>query len=349
MLARIAHLKQYQHHVRLRWEQDRAGDKNRRRDLALAILTHVYRTRYSYMNHWEAIRQQWTPVVAKEYDRPTWSFRDSSPDKPWKIETAYTHEETDARFREDLAYFQPQPLEEKSFSEDLIPGGFQFGNPAATRQRYQGGARYAFYTRGGEPLDLTIVTGVIAWYRDRPDAVYTISDSTGKEITKGRLPQDSREHPLAIQVPRPGLYWLEFNDQAAGWGVSVSAGRSVSLVLRRGSHPAHMGHMQRMFFYVPKGTREIEYYSAGYPHEVYGPDASCWRALIPTASSCVLRCPRAAKGRYGRWAICASVICGSSMCPTSWPRRRNPCSYLAIWWLNNLLNSDPYHGQSLGS
>ena len=33
-----------------------------------------------------------------------------------------------------------------------------------------------------------------------------------------------------------------------------------------------MGHMQRMYFYVPKGTKEVQYYWEGPPHEMNGPD-----------------------------------------------------------------------------
>ena len=271
VLARLDHLKQYQHYVRLRWEYDRVSDRNRKRDVALAILTHVYRNRYSYMNHWEAIRQQWTPVLAKEFDRPTWSFR-YSPAKPWKVESPCTHEETERLFQEDLAYFQPQPVEEKAFSLDLLPGGFKSDKPVVASQRFQGRARYAFYSRSGERLELSIRTGLIAWYRDRPAAAYAFSDATGKEIAKGRLPQDGQEHRLAIDVTGRGLYWLEFDDQAAGWGITIPAGRPVSLAIKRDLRAAHMGHMQRMYFYVPKGTKELQYFWEGPPHEVNGPE-----------------------------------------------------------------------------
>jgi hypothetical protein len=33
-----------------------------------------------------------------------------------------------------------------------------------------------------------------------------------------------------------------------------------------------MGHMQRMYFYVPKGTRQLQYYWKGGPHILHGPD-----------------------------------------------------------------------------
>jgi len=301
VLARLDQLKQYQHYVRLRWDHDREAVKDRKRDLALAILTHVYRTRYSYMNHWEAIRQDWTPTVAKEFDRPTWSFRDPSPEKPWKVETPYTHEETQRLFQEDFLKFQPDSIEERAFGSDLVPAGFKPDRPAAANQRFQGGAKYGLYSVRGEPLEVTITTGVIAWYRDRPEAVYTLTGADGKEITKGRLPQDGKEHRLAIDVPKAGLYWLEFNDQAAGWGIAVAAGRPVVLALRRGSNPAHMGHMQRMYFLVPKGTKELQYYWDGHPHEVHGPDGKLQASVTTKGKFVRLRVLEGSDGKV--WSL----------------------------------------------
>ena len=39
--------------------------------LHLALFTHGYRTRYSYMNHWIAIRG-WAGEAARAFDEPTW-------------------------------------------------------------------------------------------------------------------------------------------------------------------------------------------------------------------------------------------------------------------------------------
>jgi len=272
VLARLDHLKQYFHYVQLRWEHDRTKDKQCKKGLALAALTHVYRSRYSYMNHWEAVRQSWTRRAAEEFEEPTWAFNDRSGQQPWKVDDPYTREETERLFQEDLARFRPQSVEELSFSENLIPAGFTSKSPAASFQRYQKGTRYALYSQNGKPLELTIITGVIAWYRDRPNATYTLTDANGKEVANDRLAQDGEEHVLRFDVPVPGLYWFDFNDQAAGWGIKVAAGKPVAVALNRAKHPAHMGHMRRMYFYVPKGTKHLQYYWKGGPHVVHGPD-----------------------------------------------------------------------------
>jgi hypothetical protein len=297
VLARLEQLQQYQHYVRLRWDHDRTADTDQKRELALAALTHAYRTRHTYMNHWEAMRQSWTPAAAKQFDRPAWSFRDPAPDKPWKVERPYSHEETERLFREDMERFRPEPVQEKNYSANLMPAGLHSAAPAATSQRFQRGARYALLSRDGEPLEVTVTTGVIAWYRDRPEAAYAVKDAAGKEVAAGRLPQDGADHDLAVKVPRPGLYWLEFNDQAAGWGIKAAAGRPVVLALRRGSHPLHMGHMQRMYFYVPKGTKELHYYWDGGPHEVRGPDRAVLAEVTSKGKLVTVPVPAGADGR----------------------------------------------------
>jgi len=286
VLARLDHLKQYQHYVRLRWEYQRAADKQRKQELALQALTHVYRTRYSYMNHWEAIRQSWIGQLVKEFDQPSWSDRGGEETPPWKIDQPVGRDETERRFHEDLEFFQPQDVEERSFSTDLVPAGLRSDAPAASYQQYQKGTRYALWSAGGEPLEMTIVTGIIAWYRDRPDATYVVTDAVGKEVTRGRLPQDGKEHPLRVEVADAGLYWFEFNDQAAAWSIRVAAGRPVAVALSRSSPPAHLGHMQRMYFFVPRGTRKIEYYWKGGPHIIHGPDGTV-RAEVTTSGKFV--------------------------------------------------------------
>ncbi|MHB9108913.1 MAG: DUF4838 domain-containing protein [Armatimonadota bacterium] len=269
VLARLDHVKQYLHYVRLRWEYLRAP-KEAKEAAAMALLTHAYRTRYSYMNHWNAIRQEGVKGLAKDVNRPEWT--DPKAPKPWEVGDAYTREETETLFREDLARFQPQPVQEVKFSDNLVPSGLTSAKPADSVQKYQGNARYAFYSVKGEPLEYTIATGQIAWYRDRPEARYTITDRAGKEVAAGRLPQDGEEHALKIAVPAPGLYWFTFNDSGAAWRITAAAGTPVNIALNPDYKPSHLGTMQRMFFFVPKGTKQIQYFWDGSPHDICGPD-----------------------------------------------------------------------------
>ena len=179
--ARLDHLKQYLHYERMRWDYQRAP-KEAKEAQALAMLTHLYRTRYSYMNHWAAMRQALVEALAKEVNKSEWTAPNTP--KPWEVATPCTHEETETAFQDDLARFQPQQVQEVQFSDDLIPAGLTTPAPTVSTQSYQGAARYAFYSKAGEPLECTITTGMIAAFRDRPAARYTITDHTGKEMPR---------------------------------------------------------------------------------------------------------------------------------------------------------------------
>jgi hypothetical protein len=299
VLARLDHLKQYQHYVRLRWEHDHTSSKDHKRELTLAALTHGYRTRYSYMNHWSGM-QAWTVMAAKEFNEPSWVWREERTAKPWKVEAPYTPEETEKRFRADLQFFQPQPYEEKTFSADLIPAGLHTAVPAAADQNHYLDRRYGLYSPKGEPLDLTIIPGTIAWYRDRADAAYTMMDAAGKEIGTARLPLDGKEHVLSIKVPRAGLYWLDFHGRGAGWTIKTAAGQPAVLVLHRAERAVHLVN-QRMYFYVPKGQREIHYFWDGQPHEVCDPDGKVVAKVNARGKFVTVAVPNGADGQA--WSL----------------------------------------------
>src|SRR5437899_476182 len=157
--------------------------------MAVAALTLGYRTRYEYMTHWAAMRSGWTGRAAKDFDEPTWLPTDKTP-KPWIVDKAVTAEETEAAFREGLQYFRPTPVKEIAFSNDLVPAGLTGVKAAASVQSYQRPAYYAVHSTTGEPIELEITPGVIAWYRDRADARYRLRDAEKKIVAEGTLKLD---------------------------------------------------------------------------------------------------------------------------------------------------------------
>lgn len=298
--ARLDHIKQYLRYVHLRWKIDRTADKNKKKELTLAALTHAYRTRYSYMNHWEAIRQGWTGVAAKEFGEPTWAFNASEAKKPWMVDQPYSHEETDAAFRDGLAFFKPETIEEKAFSTDLVR--VDFGNataPAETRQQYQHGIRYALFSEKGEPLKLTVVPGTIAWYRDRAPARWTMTDAAGKRLAGDSLPLDGKPHDIEVQTSGSGIRFFDFDDSGAGWQIKVAPGRAATILLDRPRLLHHAGWMQPMYFYVPKGTRELQYYWSGGPHWIHGPDGTKLKEVETSGAFVRIPVPEGADGK--RW------------------------------------------------
>lgn len=297
--ARLDHVKQYLRSVHLRWLVDRAADKAKKKELTLAALTHGYRIRYSYMTHWVGTRDDWAHRASVEFQEPSWSPYDKESAKAWAVEKPYTPEETEAAFREGLAFFQPDDaIREKQFSDDLVPVDFAPADkPAESDQAYQWGLRYALYSVGGEPLEVSVVPGTIAHYRDLAPAKWSLTDAAGKRLAGERLPLDGKAHPLEVKVPGPGLYHFEFDDSMAGWRIMVAAGRPAAIALEPARRVEHAGWMQPMHFYVPRGTRELQYYWAGKPHRVHGPDGALLKEVSTDGEIVKIPVPEGADGK----------------------------------------------------
>ncbi len=277
VLARLAQMQHYLRYVHLRWLFDHETDKAKQKELAIAILTLTYRTRYEYMNHWAALRQTFASDAAKKFDEPGWRFNEKTA-KPWIIDEPVTSAETEAWFHEGLEYFQPTPANEVKFAyDDLVPtmlGTRVPANvePAASSQTYQRPERYALASLAGEPLEVEITPGTIAWYRDRADARWKLTDGGGKTIREGTLKLDGEAHGVKMTVPRAGTYFFEFNDSGAGWRINAAAGRPITWLPERGKIVHHLGYFQELYFYVPKGTREVQLFYSGRACKVLGPD-----------------------------------------------------------------------------
>ncbi|MBI3878937.1 MAG: DUF4838 domain-containing protein [Verrucomicrobia bacterium] len=271
VLARLDQLKHYLRYVHLRWQLDHEKDKAKQKELTVAALTLGYRTRYEYMNHWAAMRYTFAGDAAKKFDEPTWKPTDRST-KPWLVDAPVTRDETEQWFRAGLEYFQPTPVKELKFSSDLVPVTFTNAKPIVSLQSYQRPMNYALHSRAGEPIEAEFTTGVIAWYRDRAAARWWLRDGASNVVASGTLPQDGEAHKLVMKVPRAGTYFFEGNDSAAGWKFKVEPDRAVTLLNERGHRVISLGQMQEMFFYVPKGTRELQYFWNGGPHKLLGPD-----------------------------------------------------------------------------
>jgi hypothetical protein len=274
VLARIDQIKHYLRYIHLRWQLDHEKDKAKQKELTVAVLTHAYRTRYEYMNHWAAMRQAFANDASKKFSEPAWVLNDRGP-KPWMVETPVAREETAQWFREGLALFQPTPVEEMKFNyNDLVPARFDFpgANPAPLTQAFQRVEKYAIASTNGEPLEMEITVGTIAWYRDRPAAKWALKNAKGDMVSQGQQKLDGEPHKLTLKVPRAGTYLFECNDASAGWRINVPAGQPAVWLCNRGVRIVPLGQYPERFFYVPRGTKQLQFFYSGNACKVMGPD-----------------------------------------------------------------------------
>ncbi|MBL9176669.1 MAG: DUF4838 domain-containing protein [Verrucomicrobiaceae bacterium] len=271
VLARIDHLKHYLRYNHLRWLLDHEKDKARQKQLSLDILTFAYRTRYEYMNHWNAIQTSFASDAAKKFGEQAWARNDKAP-KPWAEAGFVTKAETEQWFREGLEYFQPVEVKELVFDyTKLAPSGITSDKPKAHQQAMQRPERFAIHTAGG-PITLDITVGTIAWYRDRADAKWKLEDAQGKTIIEGTQELDGEPHTLTLEVPKTGVYFFECNDSSAGWRITRKPGESLTWLPKRGKKVVTLGPFGELFFHVPAGTKQLQLFASGPKFPIRGPD-----------------------------------------------------------------------------
>jgi len=227
------------------------------------------------MQHSAAI---WTeaPYWADVYKDPNWKDEKAV----WKVEEPYSHEETEKLFQVGMDFFKTKDVQEKKFSTDLVPVQFPdakypvltpFFPDSASTQFLQAPVRYALYSMKGEPLDVDITVAAAP--------IYTLLDEGGKVILSNdkfkplseRMVGENKVHKFQLKVPRAGLYY--FDVKVAGWwGIGFPKGRMGTVELRRtNALDSYVWGNTNHYFYVPLGTREIQYYWAGAPHKLIDP------------------------------------------------------------------------------
>jgi len=244
----------------------------------LEIQTLMYRNRYSYMNHWEAFRQD--------------SIKDNGAadfPRPWKVDDKpITPEETEAWFQDGLkAYPELKIPKLVTYSKELVPVNVSLPGGDAKQVDYaspsiQGGQQeIMFYSLKGEPIRATLLS--FAMYGG-PKHAWELREENGKVLAEGK-PQgtgDGAVTELKVPVPKPGRYILKYTDGSGSlyqFKVPASQPFAYQLDKLNGSTSLY-GSTPDLYFYVPKGTKEINYYFArtpwsnSGPHNVIAPDGS---------------------------------------------------------------------------
>jgi hypothetical protein len=138
-----------------------------------------------------------------------------------------------------------------------------------SNQIYQGSMKYALWSFKGEPLEFTTIADDAWGYKTS----YSVTDKDGKEIASGK-PEAKQTVVHKIEVPKPGIYYLNYNDPGAYWTFKAPAGKVATVI----ALPEEVGGRsprlyQDWYFYVPKGVRKLEYFmQGGGAHTVIGPD-----------------------------------------------------------------------------
>jgi len=262
VMARLDQIKLYLRYVDLMWHRDNEGGKVNNDD----IMANLSRTREFAITSWEMIRQNWGGgKVPGNPDAPAWMA-----DKP------YTRAEIEKDFQEGLARYVPKIRDvgpRLKYSTDIVPvrfPGAKAEQNVKSTQAYQGSVRYALYSIKGEPLEFT-TESFDAWgYLTS----YSVTDAAGKVLASGEKLKAKVPINHKVAVPKAGLYYLNFNDPGAYWKFNSAAGVPGTIIMTAESPLGRSTEFQDMYFYVPKGTKTLEYFNQGGGHTLLGPDDS---------------------------------------------------------------------------
>lgn len=233
--------------------------------------------RHRYIVNSPAVRGRYQTYYLGSVEEPAeWQARTEGSRRlppSWYAGEDYTHEEIEDLFQEGLARFPLQSFDTRTFTDELVFGRFPPipGLPQGSFC-FQREKAFALASVEGEPLELELLTGRIAHYRDRRPTVWRVTDPTGKVIAQGELPLDGQWHSISVNVPAPGTYLFDADDFAAGWGIRSAPGRPCTLKLEKGIELVWLGGAGALAFYVPKGTDAVAYYVEGSAHDVLDPE-----------------------------------------------------------------------------
>ncbi|HON05255.1 MAG TPA: DUF4838 domain-containing protein [Candidatus Ratteibacteria bacterium] len=278
VLARIEQLKQYHvflYFYRKTYDQKELT-KEERKNWALEMLKWNYRIRNTYMTFWSFFADQTTKKLSDEFNEPSWWWWKMHSEKkeneiPYRIKDSVTAEETNKWLEiAKKEYGEPISFKEINFSKKLVSPIWEGSTvkPGSLLFMSQGGFDIALASLQGEPLQLTIVHGTI--YKNFPDGKYTLSDNSGKIIIENRVPYG--ENKISLNVPSSGVYTMKYDDFAAGCQLIPSDKTKTAFIFSKGESFKVYNH-NYLYFYVPKGTKEICFYALrSWPIGICQPD-----------------------------------------------------------------------------
>lgn len=235
----------------LRWqfEKARAGkNKELENKYAEKICELVYRSRFRYMNHWEALRQKWVRMIK----HPEWGNPKTA---PWKGKSDYTKSEVDDMFKKVVKFFPNEKIEIKRFSKKLVP--IDWSNAKDKLVKREGGiwqcGHLMWIYSFGKPIDLTVepnLTGLVK------STICTLKTADGATILVQRGTLNAKKRcEFSLKVPEAGLYQI-FVDNIF-WRLG-DYHTTTPMVIPTKTNYIHSGWQTPTCFYVPKGTKNLE-------------------------------------------------------------------------------------------
>jgi len=211
------------------------------------------------------------------------------------------------------------------FNERPIPPFVQmFGAPQ----------RFAVFSGSGEAIELTL-----KYNSPSASGELMLSDESGNVLRTEEVPPG--EHSLKLQVPKAGTYFIEFDSGDSFWVVRFPEGVNVVLCLEQGKPLVLSGGLTKRYFYVPKGTREIQLeadtLSPKYKLDVLNPDGGLMDSFDENNPPSVVSVPEGMDGFV--WCLDGTSFAATHLSFANLPNFIS-CSPNALLLPQNLVDKD---------
>jgi hypothetical protein len=241
-----------------------ADGKQQEKERTLEWFTWSYRMRNSHMTSWLTFRSTVGRPAAEELGEPTWFWRNTIKDpsqNPWRVDEPITRSELDAKLaaiKQDVGTVAAMP--EIQPVRNLVV--VRMDNwPASQRTRkliYSAGCDLALASLDGSPIPLHI--SVPKWGVNRPEAEYLLSTLDGEPVLEGKLPE-GEDYDLQLKVPAAGVYHFSCYMRGRGVDLHFPPSLPAGLIQNPGKTYRQSGLVVPVFFYVPRGTKEVKFYA----------------------------------------------------------------------------------------
>ena len=124
--------------------------------------------------------------------------------------------------------------------------------------------------------------------------------------TRASLPWTGKSAVSYSKCREPGSTILTWTIHEPAGRITVTPEHPATILLRREQGFMHQGFMQPMYFYVPKGTRKIEYFWSGGPHQILGPDKKLVKKVTISDDFVQVSVPKGMDGKT--WSFTELVL-----------------------------------------
>lgn len=286
VMARLDDLTLYTRHIELYLAYIQSSGKEERQAAFEALAKHAWQLRETGMVDTIAL---WRDLPRRDRQvkiPPEADVKIPDADNPWKNTTPYSREMIDQIVQAGLANNQRLDVEPVQYSETLVPASRlqlpintfadlpgkakTMGGASALGHLHRGRQTYFLWLDQPGEIALQITGGMIAKYRDRGNVSLTLFADENPELDAvaedESTPPDGQTYTVKLRSPFAGLHRLivsDGNDRTRiGWpeGLPVTA---------TGPHTAGRWYL---YFYVPKGTRQIAGFANVGGGSLLGPD-----------------------------------------------------------------------------